>query len=219
MNYQQATKYFAKESMIAGGIVGLLAAVVFGLSTVDSDFMQSNTKLQNDVNKIANETSALQTAFTKAQQQIGIYQEAMRVSKERGYAIDRQALTMAFNSFSDKYFLSGVRLSMGGLDDMKDAKYVRKTNKMVSRTVNVNFSALSDEYVFGVLNDMPKTMAGSTRMTRMVLTRQSEVNDSILRQITQKGAYPLMNGELQFTWIGIQPVDANDVSLKATKDK
>jgi hypothetical protein len=216
--FSQFRKRLLKESAIFVAALGLLGGLTYYLGMLSDDFVNKNNSLQSAVGAVAGEMTTLQDKYNKVQQNKELYDEAMRKSLHGGLAINRETIRDRFNQFKDEYHLNNLRLSMGAIEDLADAQYKRKSNAINSSRVTVDFNALSDEPVFTLITSMQQDLPGGAKVTKLSLTRADNgLTDDILRVISTTGAYPMVRGNMEFTWLGIKPVEPGDSNANAKK--
>lgn len=214
MKYQQLKLQLIKESGILLGILAVIGGVTYYLGSVSDDFTSKNQALEGSVSAITGETNTLRDKYSKVQQNTSLYQEVMQKNAKEGLYINRQHIREKFNQFKNRYTLNNLRLSMAPVEQMADLKYKRKTSEIVSSNVTVSFDTLSDEEVYSLLDAMGREMTGAPKITKMIIARPAGgLTEEMLKIIGLRGSYPLVKGELGFTWLGIRPIE-DDPSKK-----
>ena len=112
-----------------------------------------------------------------------------------------------FNQLNSRYYLSNMRLVMGGTEDIPATSYKTNTGVVVSSGVTVNADSVSDEHVFNMLNTMQQELPGGVSLTRFNISRTGALNDEVLRVISQTGMYGLVKTEINFLWYGIKFIE------------
>jgi len=219
MKHQELKARLIKQTLAIGGLLIGLAVIIGGLLMLSDDFQQANDTLKNDVAALTAEGNTLQEKYTKVQQNISLYQEAMARSEAGRLTINHQSVGDSFNRLNDKFYLSNLHLTMSGINEVKSADFKSKNAVIVSSEVSVTFQAISDEYVYWMLDQMQQDLAGSARLTKLTLKRGGPVTDEVLHGIIQKGTFALVNAEMKFLWFGVKPVDAKAPDADATKQK
>lgn len=218
MDLKQLKKRLVLETGVIAGVCAVLGGVTYYLDTVSEDFVRQNRELEGKVNSIGAEINALHEKYSKVQQNSQLYQEAMRKKGENRLYINREQVRDKFNQFKDRYYLNNLRLSMQAIQEMADPLYKRKTNVMVSSEVSVTFDALSDIYVYQLMDAMAEELSGSCKIIKLSLSRNdSNLSAETLRSISQSGSASLVKGEVKFQWLGIKPVEASETNADAAK--
>ncbi len=207
------------ESGVIASVLVVLGGGAFFLGSFSDDYERESQTLESGVNGIAASTNSLRSKYDKIQKNEALYQEVLQLKSEDGLNINQQVAKNRFNRFKDQYYLSDLHLSMSPVTEMKDANHRRDAYIVVSSEVNVDFEALSDEYAYGLMNAIQRELSGSSSISKITLTRQGAITEEALRAISENGSYPLVRSEMKFIWFGIKPVESNDSSANASKNK
>jgi hypothetical protein len=210
MKYETLLKQVVTEGALAIGVLLLIGGTIFYLGQVRDDYEIQTGVLRREAQALQQEANDLQAKFTKVRQNAPLYQEALEKQAQGKLGISRQVARDKFNQYNDEYFLGNLRLTMSGIEELTDPRYKRLSGSIQATDVNVNFEAVSDEYVYNMINAMQLQMAGSVKVTKISLQRQRTLSDDILRIISQKGSFPLVVGEVKFKWFGIKPANSEE---------
>jgi len=218
MKYGDLKKQLFKEGGIRAGVLVVLGGLTFGLSSYSDNYAAKNNELKSQADAIVAQANALQDKYTKVQKDMGLYQEIAEKDSHGGLSLNRQVVKDEFNQLNDQYALGGLHLSMQGIDEMKDAQYKRSTEVVIAGDVSASFETVADDFAYGLMNRMQRELPGTAKITKLTLTRAAALSDEVLRAITQRGTYPLMHGEVKFTWLGLKPVEAGDTNVVKQKN-
>ena len=210
MTYQDIRKRLVRESVITGAVVAGMVVVVYYFGVTGDDYQQQKMALQNQVYGIRQETNQLQDEFAKVQKNSALYREAMVKNSNRQLTISRQAVREHFSNLRNRSYLNDVHLTMSPVVALTDSEYKRKTAGIESSDVAFNFDAVSDEYVYDMLAAMQQELPGSIRVTDLTLNRTQPLTQAALQAISQAGAFPLVNGQIKFTWFGFISKDSDN---------
>ena len=202
-------KKLIKEAAILGGILLCLGGIAYYLAMVEEEDTAANRRLKNEVSQVTNESNALREKYIRVQKDSALYHKILEMSASEKLSISRSTMQTKLSGFAKQHYLNGqLKLSMDSISEMKDAAYKRPTNIIASTTATLNYEALSDEDIYGLIQSMQQELPGSVKITKWAISRESHLTDENIRLITKQGKYPLVKGAMEFTWYGIQPVDA-----------
>lgn len=218
MKYPELKKRVIKEGIIVAAVLGAFSVGVFLLGMLADSYHTSNSKLKKQVDTINNDMNTLKTKYMNIKQDVGLYEYVKKRQAEGNLAINRKAVMAAFDQFKNDYVLDSMHLSMSPIVDVADAKYKRKNSKVTVSDVSVGLNALSDEYVYALLSAMQRDMAGTSKITKLTMSRDIALTDDVLHTISTTGAAPLVRSEIKFQWFGINSIEADDTA-DATKKK
>jgi hypothetical protein len=210
MKYEELLKTIIMEGLLAVGIILLMGGGIYYLNILGDDYETQTSVLRREAEVLQQETAELQGKFSKVRKNATLYQAALERQSQGKLGISRQDVRDKFNQYNNEYFLGNLRLTMSGIEELNGDKYKRRHGMIVSSEVNVNFEAISDEYVYDMLNAMQQQMSGSMKVTRISMQRQRGLSEDILRVISQKGTYPLVLGEIRFKWFGMKSLDVEE---------
>lgn len=200
-------------------IVMVVGAIIGGLSILSGGYEEKNNTLRNEAATVTAEAKKFEDKYAKVQQNMNLYKESVAKIASGRLTISHQSVGEVFNRLNDKFYLANLHLTMSGIDDIKNPSFKRKDFGIVSSEVIVTFQALSDEYVYAMLDQMQKDLAGSARLTKLTLKREGDITDSVLQAIVQRGTYPLVSAEIKFLWFGLKPIEAKPADANGVKQK
>lgn len=218
MRRENLKKQLIIESAVIGAGLALAGGVLWVLSAINDRMTESNRALKTEVNTLTSTTHALMEKYTKVKQNGPLYLEALEKKENRLLSITREAVRDRFNQFNSRYYLTNMRLVMGGIEELPDAKFKSNTGNVVASRVTVDADALSDVYIFNMANAMLQELPGSVGITHMNLLRTGAVTDDMLRTISQTGAFGIVKANVNFTWYGIKFSDTASESSPSTSD-
>ena len=207
MDTKRLKKTILFESAVLGGVLGILALFAYFLDDYGESLAQQGRQLESEANGITGQIASLREKYAKVKNSGEIYQEVLDKKNHNELAIDRDMMKDRFNQFKDTYYLSDIRLVVSPVEEVAGSKYKRQSANIIASDVNINFSALDDEYVYQLIHAMQSGLPGGNKIFRMTLSRPQPLSDEMLRQIRQKGAFGIMHGEIDFTWYGIKTND------------
>ncbi|MDE3016502.1 MAG: hypothetical protein KGI29_06240 [Pseudomonadota bacterium] len=210
MKYQEIRKQLLKESAAIATAVAVLVGVVYYFDAVEGNYQKESTDLYNQVAGIRNQTNRLYDQYSRVQKNTAIYREAMEKNANHQLTISRQAVREHFGKLRDRYYLNNVHLTMSPITAMAESQYKRNTVGMESSDITLSFEAISDEYVYDMLEAMQQELPGSSRVNQLTLTLTQPLTSGILREISQKGTFPLVSGKIEFTWFGVSPMELSN---------
>jgi hypothetical protein len=217
MRYEPFKKQVMLESGIIMSVLVVLLAIVYLLSSIRDDYIETNQSAQRVVDGIDAELNTLKGKYSNILQNAVLYQEVQKKQSEGMLAINRQMVLEKFNQYKTLYSLNNLRLSVAPIQDVKDGQYKRKTSLVSYSEVNIDLDVLSDESVFELLDTMPKELSGVSKITRVTMSREKPLGEDVLGAIRQRGTYPLIKTGIRFVWFSINPVDSGEASPDAKK--
>jgi hypothetical protein len=210
MKYEVLLKQVVMEAALSVGVLMLMGGGVYYLGILADDYDTQTNVLRREALQLQQQTTELQTKFSKVRANADVYQEVLEKQGKGTLSISRQVARDKFNQYNDQYYLGNLRLTMSGIEELSGSQYKRPSGTIQASEVSVNFEAVSDEYVYDMINAMQQQLSGSVKLTRLSLQRQRTLSDDILRLISQKGSFPLVVGEVRFKWLGMKPLDAEE---------
>lgn len=188
-------------------VLAVLLSVVYLLASIRDDYIENNRSAQRALDAIEAEFSALRGKYAYIQQHSVLYKEVKRKQEAGELSINRSVVLEKFNQYKAQYGLNNLRLSVSPIQDIKDAAYTRKTSSVSASEVSVELDTLSDERVFELLDVMQQELSGVSKITRVTLSRERDLDQDVLNAIQAKGTYPLIKAGIRFTWYSINPID------------
>ena len=217
MNLKHFKKRIVKESAVFTGVLLVSLIVLYVLSSISDDYSESNGSAQSRLKKTEQELAALQKKYSFVTENSEIYNEMQKKQADGKLFISRQIMFEKFNQFRSQFDLSNVHLSVSPVQEMKNAKYKRKTSVVDFSEVNVDLGVLYDENVFELLNAMQRELSGICSVSRLSMTMSKPLDAGILQTVSAKGTFPLIKTTIKFNWYSINPVESSDAGNDAAK--
>jgi hypothetical protein len=216
MKYDKLKRQVGVELGIMGGVLLVMAALIYVLISVLEDYETGNQGIQKQVDAIDLEMNTLRGRFSNIKNNIDIYEEISKKKAEGRLAINRQMALEKFNQFKTRYTLSSMRMTVSNAQEVKDGIFKRKNSNVNFSDVVVSFEVMSDENIFQLVDSLREELPGISKVVRMNMYRQRPFDDEVYRQVAQKGTYPLIKSEIRFIWFGINSTEPPAASSPAT---
>ena len=97
------------------------------------------------------------------------------------------------------FFLSRLEADVASVNQL-DGKFQVGNLGTSSARLRLTFSGLSDELIFAFLDKIRETLPGYLRLNTLVMDRQRELNNSVLREIADGRRTEVVSGEAVFEW-------------------
>ena len=192
-----------ESGVIAAGLVGL-CVIIWIFSAISDRLEENNRNLKTEVNTLTGTTNVLLEKYTKVKQNGPLYLEALQKKENQQLSISREVVRQRFDQFNTRYHLSGMRLVMGGIEDVPDPRFKNNTGGIIGSDVSVSADALSDLSIFNSINAMLQEMPGGVKITHIELNRATPITPQVLQTISKTGAFGVVKADLHFTWYGIR---------------
>lgn len=82
----------------------------------------------------------------------------------------------------------------------------RKSLITVQSSVDANIIAMTDEDLIRFVEKVYRDFPGYVKIIGLDMTRENDITDDILVSIPTVGKPSLVNGKMQFIWLGVKPV-------------
>ena len=214
---QSLRKLLIKESLIYLGLFVFEIGSAYFLLTLRDGYIEEGGTLTGQMTSLVNQTRSLQDQYVKAQKSMPVYLEISKKRDSAGLSLDRQKVKDTVDKLKDSHYMPAVRLSVSPVADSKDTRMIRKTAQVITSEVGIRFEAVSDEELFAFIQGLPRELPGALRITKFSFNRTNAVSDDLLLAITQKGAVSMLSGDMQFLWMGIRTVSADEKNPKEKK--
>ena len=87
----------------------------------------------------------------------------------------------------------------------------RKSLVTVQSNVDANIIAMTDEDLIRFVERVHRDFPGYVKIIGLDMSRESDITDDVLVSIPTSGKPSLVNGKMQFIWLGVKPVANADV--------
>lgn len=208
MRYQSLRKKLLTEAGIVAAVVFFLGGGLYALDSMHDGKISENKTLESQLNAVTNEMNGLREKYVRVQKDIVLYQKIMAMDANDQLSLDSRAFATAFNGFKRRYNLV-LGYTATDAAPLEDPKYKRSTSVIEARTVQVTFKALNDEDIYEFIQAVQKELPGASKITGFKLAKVSKLTDQSLRAITKTGEFTMVDGTLEFMWLGITPSDPN----------
>jgi hypothetical protein len=210
MNAKELQKKLVIEVGALAAILVVCGAIVYSLSLVIEDYERESREIEMLVTKVSAEKSALRAKFDSTQENLDLYEEALKANPKAGVYGNRQESQEIFDKLQKIYGVNISRVILSPPHDMKGAQYTRPTASVVASDLKLVFDISLDEYFYAMLDAIQNDLLGSTKITYVKLSRTEPFSDKAVAEIENTGVYPLLKGEMTMNWFSIRTIEKTE---------
>ncbi len=167
------------------------------------------TSINEDYDRLKNDTSSLNKKLEGLSKKALEFTESIKVWEK----LDDESKTLAglrinyakdlLDKLKDQYRLSNVNISFSKPEELKDG-YISDTIIVVSSDVSIQFSAITDEYLFGFVDSLLTQYPGYIQVKTFSVTKSKNITKDVLTQIAAGESPALVDGKIDFAWRGLK---------------
>lgn len=211
MKYAQLKKKLVLEGIVVFMILAVLGGASYYIMTMQEESSSKRNALEGAVRQVSNETNALREKFIRIQKDKDLYQLVMSLNDADMLSHTDSIVDKLFRGYGEMYSVQLKLDRTASNATLDENTYKRKTSVINQKDAVISdIQAANDEDIFEIMQAIQKEFPGAVSYTGLKLTRESRLTDEALRSITQKGTFPLVKGEVKFSWYGIDPVDPEE---------
>ncbi len=217
-------KQLRKRQLVEAATIAMVLACIIGfalfLDMTRQDLLANQSRLQGEVSSVANETNGLRERFIRLQKDQDTYVLVMNLYNNDMLSHSTAVVEVRMKEYEDRYSLNSWAFdSTRSAQALDPSRYQRKTNVIAVRNSVIAFEATNDEDIFAMMRDIERDFPGSVSFSKFSMSRNSSLTDEALRAITQRGSYPLLKGEIHFSWFAIEPTDPEELKRRNQSNK
>lgn len=206
-------KQMQKNLVKLGAIVGGVVVVCVGIMVVTGSMADSAAQRKmNAENARNNDSSQISTMRNQIEQSGDAEKRFVDISLKHSssdYSANTDALKEWLRQMKDKYrFSDSFKLTLANEKKSDKPEFsALNFDVTVREPMKLEFGAISDTHVFSFVNQLERDMPGMVRVTKLGITRKSDITTSSLRDFAAGGTPENVEADIEFTWIGLTPKD------------
>lgn len=202
MKTRTAQKRIIIKVLVLFLVLGMFISVILYLFDLTDKAKQKHDWLKNNISSLEQKIEGLSgqaLEFISAKSTWSAFDEDTK--KLQGIRIS--SAKNLVEQLEKKYKLSGFKVTFSKPDVVDTTKYTNLANdviQVVSSSVIMDFSALTDEFVFNFLNELKATFPGYIQIESFSVDRFGSINADNLTTISKGESPPLVAVKLRFIW-------------------
>lgn len=179
-------------------LICVVASVTFYLGSIVDDLEKKESWLKNDIGDMGRKLEGMNKKTMEFSEGVKVWESISESDKSlTGLRINDAKDVL--DKLQAKYKLSSVKTSFSKPDNI-EGDYKTDTVGMVSSTISMNFSAISDEYIYNFILDMTKNFPGFVQIKSISINKPIEVNKETLKRIAAGEEVGIISVALEFYW-------------------
>lgn len=205
MKYQVLHKQLVKISIIALVVVFASAAVAAGIYAWSSSLDDEVQAAQSKVNTARSELTSREEKTREAKQYLDLYKQITGTSEKSKLSdLDRDKAQLWISGTAKKLDLINLEGSFEPIAPIASPAFQKKTLQGIVSKVTLKFSAMTDEQLYRFIEAISTGFPGYIKIEKLEVQKKGEITDDVLRS-AGAGKFPaLVDGMLEFNWIGIK---------------
>ena len=216
MKLLQLKKQLIIRIVIALSISAVIFATYIYLNGKEEDILQHQIAAKKKVSALQDRLQLMKKKEKEITEAITLYQR-LNDNVKRGDGLNVETFQKTLEDLRDRYKLTQIIVDFTKPVNLEDI-YKTDTTVVVSSTVTLKFSGISDEYLLSFVEALTKELPGYVKIHRLMLSRTSDLTDDLLHKISKGENVDLVSGEMTFMWRDLKDVSKKD-SDKEKADK
>jgi hypothetical protein len=199
MEIKALRKKTITKSAVYAVLLTCAVAIAIYLGSIDTQVSEKYNFLKNDIASLSRKLDGLSAKALEFSESAKIWEsfdkdhqnlQGLRINNAKDMLDKLQA----------EYKLSDVKLTFSKPEDVVSEEYKTETISVVSSEVNIDFSALNDEYVFNFIGAILEQFPGYVQINSLSVTRSKDVTKEVLVAIASGGKPALVDAKISFSW-------------------
>jgi hypothetical protein len=196
-------KTLRKKTIVRSAVYALILGCVTGitiyLGTIDTQVNEKHNFLKNDIASLSRKLQGLSEKALEFSESAKIW-ETFPKDQQNLQGLRINSAKDLLDKLQEQYKLSNVKLSFSKPEDVVSDDYKTETVSVVSSEVNIDFSAIDDEYVFNFIGAILKDFPGYVQVNSLSVTRSKDVAKDVLMMIAAGEKASLVDVKIAFLW-------------------
>lgn len=211
MKIEELKKRLIKVSMVTLMITSVSCAAAYGVYSWSTGLQEEARTAQGNLSRALGDVSMRELKNKEAQEYLELY---LKITGE-----SEQAKISDLNREKAQAWLKQVALqnnivNLGGTVDpitpISSEAFKKKTFEGITSKVVLNFGAMTDEQIYRFIEAILTQFPGYIKITRFELERKGDITDDVLLAAS-RGKFPdLVTGVVEFNWIGVREIKAEE---------
>lgn len=214
MDISKLKKKVIGRVVVYAAVLSVIILACIYLGDKKTQLQEQNDRLRNDISSLNKKLEGLSKKALEFSESIKVWETLDEQNKVLNGLRINDAKDL-LDKLKEEYRLSGVNLTFSKPEDLKD-QYVSDTIIVVSSDVSIQFSAMTDEYLFGFVDKLLSQYPGYVQVRSFSVTRSKNITKDVLLQIAAGENPGLVDCKLDFVWRGLKykgpvtPAEDND---------
>lgn len=198
-------KKFVKEAAVIGGILFVLAAVFYYISSYKTSLEDKLTDISRDSANISRKARTSKVEYDNFVVSLESYRQISktRLPTQEGYDNTASRIRIArpiIEELKEKFRFPSLDVTFSNITD-KTEDYKTKTLSIISNEINIRFEGMSDEIVFSFVNSLIEELPGYVRLKKLSIRRIQDITqNTIISAKNSIALAPVVSGDIVFTW-------------------
>lgn len=220
MKMQSLRKDLIKYSIIALVGVSASAALAFGVFSWSSGLQEEARKAENKLRSAQGDVSSRTLKNQDARTYLELYQRITGESEQAKISdLSREKARKWLEVTAKANYIVNLEGSFDPVVPIQAEAFRKKTLEGISSLVKLKFSAMTDEQIYRFVEAITRSFPGYVKVIKFQLERKGEISDAVLLA-AGRGQFPqLVEGTMEFYWIGVREVQAENANQQAGGDE
>lgn len=177
----------------------MLGAVIFFSFSHEGTLRQEIDHINNEANRIRNETVALESKTAEIKKYKEIWR-SLPENKKNILGIKIDDFNAKLDSTAEKYAITSLNTKIAIPEPLKESLFKRDTVEITFTTVNISFNALNDLKALNFINEFLQSLQGYPIVTSFELKKTKSYDTQELENIAAGKALGVVSGKIDFFW-------------------
>lgn len=215
---RQMQKNLIKLGAVVGGIVVVCVGIMMVTGSMADGANQRKSAAENARNNDASQISTMRTQIEQSGDAEKRFVDISLHHTSGDYSANTDALKEWLREMKDKYrFSDSFKLTLANEKKSDKPEFsALNFDVTVREPMKLEFGAISDTHVFSFVNQLQHDMPGMVRVTKLDITRKSDITTASLREFAAGGTPENVDADIEFTWVGLSPKENKTDSAAGT---
>lgn len=217
MKYKTLQKQLIKIALIAVIGVAISAAAGFAVFSWSDKLVTQKKNIDSKLSTTRRDINTKDQRAQAAEEYQKKYEAIVSANKVKNSDLDREVALKWVTGAAKHFELIRLDGTFDPIVIIKNPAFQKKTYQAISSRVSFTFAGLNDENVFKFLDVLIHHFPGYVKVNKLEVRKIQDVSDLILQQIAHGDKPALVEGKIDFFWLGVKKIGEDEALTEEVK--
>ncbi len=193
-----------KRVAISAVMLILTLAAYYYIENYRITMAEKEAKVQRNVSNLNSQITEFDRKYKEFKEASKLWEKLNNTQKKRA-GLQINTVQDFLEELKQEYKIIELNVNMSKPEELKDS-YRTTTTVVVSSIVEINFRAISDEYVLSFISTLMNDLPGYVKVLSFRINRENELTPEMLQQLQKGTLVPLINGDIRLQWRDLKDI-------------
>lgn len=193
-----------KRIILSAVMLVLTVAAYYYIESYRENMAAKEDKVQRNVTNLNSQITEFDRKYKEFKEASKLWEKLNSKQKKRS-GLQINTVQNFLEDLKQEYRIIELNVNMSKPEELKDS-YRTATTVVVSSTVEINFRAISDEYVLSFIATLMNDFPGYIKILSFRINRETELTPDVLQKLQRGTLIPLINGDIKLQWRDLKDI-------------